>query len=157
MRCKTSTSWSRCRHGARRTTPPDDVPLKDGVDANTAVPKQVLALSPEDFFNRLNRLLVTNPPEPDDPETMARLATLGIAPGATFRMNAFAPEVRKAIEAGVADGVKAMRETVRGKVINGWQIALDMGRYGTSPALPGGLDFLRRRRQPARGCRVSVC
>ena len=38
----------------------------------------------------------------------------------------------QAIEAGVADGVKAMRETVRGKVINGWQIALDMGRYGTS-------------------------
>ena len=42
------------------------------------MPKQVLALSPEDFFNRLNRLLVTNPPEPDDPKTMARLATLGL-------------------------------------------------------------------------------
>ncbi len=96
------------------------------------MPKQVLALSPEGFFNRLNRLLVTNPPEPDDPKTMARLATLGIAPGATFRMDALTPEVRKAIEAGVADGIKAMRETVRGKVVNGWQIALDMGRYGTS-------------------------
>ena len=113
-------------------TPPDNVPLKEGVDAKTPVPKQVLALSPEDFFNRLNRLLVTNPPEPDDPKTMARLATLGIAPGATFRMDAFTPEVRKAIEAGVADGVKVMRETVRGKVVNGWQIALDMGRYGPS-------------------------
>ena len=68
------------------------------------MPKQVLAMSPENFFNRLNRLLVTNPPEPDDPKTMARLATLGIAPGATFHMDAFAPEVRKAIEAGVAAG-----------------------------------------------------
>ena len=64
------------------------MPLKEGVDAKTPVPKQVLALSPEDFFNRLNRLLVTNPPEPEDPKTMARLATLGIAPGATFRMDA---------------------------------------------------------------------
>ena len=122
-------------------TPPDNVPLKEGVDAKTPVPKQVLALSPEDFFNRLNRLLVTNPPEPDDPKTMARLATLGIAPGATFRMDGFTPEVRKAIEAGVADGVKEMRETVRGKVVNGWQIALDMGRYGTKYAYRAGWTF----------------
>ena len=118
-----------------------DVPLKDGVDDKTPVPKQVLALSPEDFFNRLNRLLVTNPPEPDDPKTMARLATLGIAPGATFRMDAFTPEVRKAIEAGVADGIKVMRETVRGKVVNGWQIALDMGRYGTRYTYRAGWTF----------------
>ena len=122
-------------------TLPDNVPLKEGVDGKTPVPKQVLALSPEDFFNRLNRLLVTNPPEPDDPKTMARLATLGIAPGATFRMDAFTPEVRKAIEAGVADGVKMMRETVRGKVVNGWQIALDMGRYGTKYAYRAGWTF----------------
>ena len=127
--------------GGKPYTPPDKVPLKEGVDAKTPVPKQVLALSPEEFFNRLNRLLVTNPPEPDDPKTMARLATLGIAPGATFRMSAFTPEVRKAIEAGVADGVKAMRETVRGKVVNGWQIALDMGRYGTKYTYRAGWTF----------------
>ena len=127
--------------GASSTPPPDNVPLKAGVDAKTPVPKQVLALSPEDFFNRLNRLLVTNPPEPDDPKTMARLATLGIAPGATFRMDAFTPEVRKAIEVGVADGVKAMRETARGKVVNGWQIALDMGRYGTKYVYRAGWTF----------------
>ena len=122
-------------------TAPDNVPLKAGVDAKTPVPKQVLAMSPEDFFNRLNRLLVTNPPEPDDPKTMARLATLGIAPGATFRMDAFTPEVRKAIEEGVAAGIKLMRETVRGKVVNGWQIALDMGRYGTKYAYRAGWTF----------------
>ena len=134
-------------------TPPDNVPLKEGVDAKTPVPKQVLALSPEDFFNRLNRLLVTNPPEPDDPKTMARLATLGIAPGATFRMDAFTPEVRKAIEAGVADGIKAMRETVRGKMVNGWQIALDMGRYGTSTPIgragPSSASAATCRRMPS--------
>ncbi len=129
------SSWGK------QYTPPDNVPLKEGVDAKTPVPKQVLALSPEDFFNRLNRLLVTNPPEPDDPKTMARLATLGIAPGATFRMDAFTPEVRKAIEAGVADGIKVMRETVRGKVVNGWQIALDMGRYGTKYTYRAGWTF----------------
>ena len=48
-------------------TPPDEVPLKPGVDRTTPVPAQVLAMSPETFFNRLNALLVNNPPEPDDP------------------------------------------------------------------------------------------
>ena len=70
-------------------TPPNNVPLKAGVDAKTGVPKQVLAMSPEAFFNRLNALMVSNPPEPSDPEMMARIAKLGIAPGATFKMSAF--------------------------------------------------------------------
>ena len=141
MRCKTSTSWCLSFAWGKAYTPPDNVPLKAGVDTKTPVPKQVLAMSPEDFFNRLNRLLVTNPPEPDDPKTMARIATLGIAPGATFRMDAFTPEVRKAIEDGVADGIKIMRETARGKMVNGWQIALDMGRYGTKYAYRAGWTF----------------
>ena len=34
-----------------------------------------------------------------------------------------------------------MRETVRGKVVNGWQIALDMGRYGTKYAYRAGWTF----------------
>jgi hypothetical protein len=113
-------------------TPPDNVPLKPGVDAKTPVPTQVLAMSPEDYFNRLNALLVANPPEPADPATMARIARLGVAPGASFRMAAFSPEIRKAIEDGVAAGQKQMRETKRGKNVNGWEITLDMGRYGTN-------------------------
>jgi hypothetical protein len=76
--------------------PPDVVPLKAGVDSKTPVTTQVLGMSPEAFFNRLNTLLVTNPPEPDDPGTMARIAKLGIAPGASFSMAAFNPDVRKA-------------------------------------------------------------
>ncbi len=84
------------------------------------------------FFSRLNALLVANPPEPADPATMARIAKLGIAPGASFSMAAFSPDVRKAIEEGVAAGQKQMRETQRGKNVNGWDITLDMGRYGTN-------------------------
>ncbi|MEN5070066.1 DUF1254 domain-containing protein [Stenotrophomonas sp. TWI1183] len=42
-------------------TPPIEVPLKDGV-TDTPVPKQVLAMSPQDFFSRLNALMVGNPP-----------------------------------------------------------------------------------------------
>jgi hypothetical protein len=103
-----------------------------GVDSKTPVPAQVLAMSPEAFFSRLNALLVTNPPEPADPATMARIARLGIAPGASFSMAALTPEVRKAIEDGVAVGRKQMQEATRGKDVNGWEITLDMGQYGTN-------------------------
>ena len=122
-------------------TPPTDVPLKLGVDEKTPVPNQVLAMSPEKFFNSLNRLLVTNPPEPADPETMGRIGKLGIGPGETFSMDAFVPEVRKAIEEGVAAGTTEMKETPRGKIVNGWQIALDMGRYGKKYAYRAGWTF----------------
>ena len=122
-------------------TPPTDVPLKPGVDEKTPVPNQVLSMSPEKFFNNLNRLLVTNPPEPADPETMEHLAKLGIGPGEKFSMDGFTPHVRKAIEEGVAEGITAMKETVRGKIINGWQIALDMGRYGKKYAYRAGWTF----------------
>jgi hypothetical protein len=113
-------------------TPPDNVPLKASVDVKTPVPTQVLAMSPEDYFNRLNALLATNPPEPADPATMARLSKLGIVPGASFSMAAFSPVMRKAIEDGIAAGQKQMREAKRGKDVNGWDITLDMGRYGTN-------------------------
>jgi hypothetical protein len=112
--------------------PPADVPLKPGVDAKTPVTTQVLAMSPEAFFSRLNALMVDNPPDPADPQTMARLTRIGVTPGATFSMMAYSPEVRKAIEEGVAQGQKLMRETVRGKNVNGWEITLDQGRYGTN-------------------------
>ena len=57
--------------------------------------------------------------------------------------------MRKAIEAGAADGVNAMRETRLGKLVNRWQIALDMGRYGTD-FQSRGLDLLRCWWQPGR-------
>jgi hypothetical protein len=112
-------------------TPPDNVELKPGVDTTTPVPTQILTMPPETFFGRLNGLLVANRAEPADPAIMA-LARLGIAPGASFSMAAFSPQVSKAIEEGVAAGQKLMRETPRGKDVNGWEITLDMGRYGTN-------------------------
>jgi hypothetical protein len=111
-------------------TPPASVPLKPGVDTTTTVPKQVMAMSPEMFFNRLNALLGKNPPEPADPATMERIAKLGITPGGTFSMSSYSPEMQKAIEEGVANAQKMIPEVKRGKNVNGWDITLDMGRYG---------------------------
>jgi hypothetical protein len=62
-------------------------------------------------------------------------------------MAAFSPDVRKAIEEGVAQGQKLMRETRRGKNVNGWEITLDMGRYGTNYPYRASWTLFRCRRQ----------
>ena len=78
-------------------------------------------------------LLVNNPARPADAPIMAKLAKLGVKPGATFKMDAFDADTRKAIEDGVAAGHKEIREgeSKMGEMVNGWQIARDLGRYGT--------------------------
>ena len=113
-------------------TLPSEVPLKPGV-VDGPVGPQVMGLSAETFFNRLNSLLVNNPPEPDDPSLMARIAALGIEPGAAFNMTAFDAEVRTAIEDGVAAAQQAIRdeEPELGEHVNGWNLSRDLGRYGT--------------------------
>jgi hypothetical protein len=114
-------------------TVPASVPVKPGVDGKTPVPVQVFKMAAEQFFGRLCELLVDNPAREADGPVMARLATLGIKPGATFRMNAFDAATRKAIEEGVASGQQAIRdgESKMGEMVNGWQVARDLGRYGT--------------------------
>jgi hypothetical protein len=116
-----------------RYAPPASVPVKPGIDSRTPVPAQVFKMSAERFFSRLCELLVNNPARDADAPMMARLATLGITPAATFRMETFDAATRKAIEEGVAAGQQAVRdeESKMGEIVNGWQVARDLGRYGT--------------------------
>ncbi len=116
----------------RPYSPPVDVPLKSGVDDATPVPQQIVALAPDEFFRRLNRLLVRNPPSDADRPTMARLARLGIVAGAGFSMEPFDADVRKALADGVTEARQLIRDTPRGRRVNGWDITLDMGRYGVN-------------------------
>ena len=131
-------------------TPPATVPVKPNVDVKTPTPDQVFAMPPEVFFGRLNALLVDNPPHPDDAPVMARIAKLGIAPGANFKTESFTEEVRKAIEEGVLAGQEEIKD-----------LAFQDGREGewlaTRPrsrslrnkvSLSCRVDVLRRRRQP---------
>ncbi len=115
-------------------TPPATVPVKPSVDAKTPVGTQVFKMSAEQFFNRLGELLVNNPAREADAPVMAKIAKLGIGPGAKFEIDAFEADTRKAIEEGVAAGQKAVldQESKMGKEVNGWVIALDGGRYGTN-------------------------
>ena len=114
-------------------TPSASVPVKPGVDAKTPIPAQVFKLSADQFFGRLCELLVNNPAREADAPIMARLAKLGIKPGAKFTTEAFDADTRKAIEEGIAAAQQAIRdeELKMGEMVNGWQIARDLGRYGT--------------------------
>jgi hypothetical protein len=114
-------------------TPPASVLVKAGVDNTTPVPVQVFKMSADQFFGRLCELLVNNPARPADAPMMARLAKLGITPGAKFTTAGFDAETRQAIDDGVVAAQQAIRaeEAHMGEMVNGWQIARDLGRYGT--------------------------
>ena len=124
---------SQWKGAGTKYTPPASVPVKPGVDAKTPVPAQVFELSAEQYFGRLCELLVNNPAREADAPVMARLAKLGIKPGAKFTTAAFDADTRKAIDEGVAAAQQAIRdeESKMGEMVNGWQIARDLGRYGT--------------------------
>jgi hypothetical protein len=113
------------------------------VDVSTPVPRQVLAMSPQAFFGRLNTLLVANPPYAADAPVMQRIAQLGIAPGGELPWERFEPAVQDAISAGVEAGKQAIRaaEAHLGEHVNGWQVTLDMGRYGTRYAYRAAWTF----------------
>ena len=83
-------------------TPPASVPVNAGVDAKTAVRKQVFGMLAETYFARLCDQLVTNPARKDDASFLARMEKLRMQSGARFEMDAFDAEVWKAIEESVA-------------------------------------------------------
>ena len=114
--------------------PPASVAVKLGVDASKTIPAQVMGMSTEVFFNRLSMLLANNPPRQADDPIMAQLAKLGIEPGAEFKLSSFDPQIQAAINAGFADGWK-MLDSYKDKMgdkFDGWQVTLDVGRYGTN-------------------------
>ncbi|SHG78942.1 Uncharacterized conserved protein [Chryseolinea serpens] len=113
--------------------PPTDVPLKEGVNDSVLVNQQFKALSAEQFYKNLSRLMVTNPPYPADSGVLKQIEKIGIKPGADFSLSSFGPAVVKAIEEGYAEGFQAMMAESKklGKIVDGWSLTYDMGKYGT--------------------------
>lgn len=59
---------------------------------NDFVPVQkVLSMTPKEFFDSANNLMLFNPPSTEDAEMVVKLASVGIGPGLTFD-NSFLPE-----------------------------------------------------------------
>lgn len=123
--------------------PPANVPMKEGVTDSILVNKQFTALTAEQFYKNLNRLMVNNPPYAADSTIMKSIGKIGIKPGADFSLNSFDPELAKAIEEGYAEGYKSMMEeaTHLGKIENGWSLTYDMGKYGIRYAYRAAWTF----------------
>jgi len=96
---------------------------------------QVDKLAAAPFLARLARLMKANPPAPGDEPLVRRLGLLGIAPGEPFDLARLPASIADAVEAGVAAARARIRGAgldAMGKVVNGWRIRTDLGRYNTN-------------------------
>jgi hypothetical protein len=115
--------------------PPDNVPVAPGVDTKTSPAEQVAKMDTATFLGRLAALMKDNPPAPADAEIIKKLAAISLLPGKDFDFKTLDPAVAKALERGVA-GVRmqmaAAGKEPKGKLVNGWMIFRDLGRYGNN-------------------------
>lgn len=115
--------------------PPQVVEFKPDptVDMKVDPLTQVNTMSAARYYGYAAELLKLNPPHITDWSTIARLAKLGIEPGKSFEFDKAAPEVQRAMERAVVDGLQSMKSKVPtlARVVNGWQMNTDtMGVYG---------------------------
>ena len=87
------------------------------------------------FFNLLNFVLQFCPTHPSEAELMARFAKIGIGAGRTFDSQALPPDVRTAIEGGMADAWKAFKDFKETQLDTGKRTSGD--GFGTRAHLNG--------------------
>src|SRR6202522_1445811 len=81
------------------TTPPEAAPAIEFIKPLSPAEQKT---SPE-FFNILNFVLQFCPTVPSETELMARFAKIGVGAGKTFDVGKLTPEMKSAIEQGMAD------------------------------------------------------
>jgi len=124
-------------YGKPYTPPPGKV--DPSIDMKTAVREQVNALSADDYFDLLAKLLVNNPPATADKHLLEKMAKIGIVPGQPFDRSKLAPVAREAfslvprianekimlwLKEGIIEGDM--------KLENGWLFTTKTGNYGAN-------------------------
>jgi hypothetical protein len=94
-----------------------------------------------EFFEYLDFALQFAPPQENEKEIRARLATIGVGPGKKFDFKQLSAEHKAAILIGMKEGSKKVDEAAAaaGKRVNGWQVS---GLPGDSAHYNG--DWLKR-------------
>ncbi|SFU22317.1 Uncharacterized conserved protein [Mesorhizobium sp. YR577] len=87
------------------------------------------------FFNDLNFVMQFGPVHPSEIELRARFAKLGIEAGKPFDPDALAPEIRKALEDGMADAWATFKEFKETELDTGKRTSADS--FGTREFLHG--------------------
>ncbi len=124
-------------YGKPYTPPAGKVDTKQ--DMKTAVREQVNALSADEYFTLLAKLLKDNPPAAADKPMIAKLAKLGIVAGQPFDGSKLGPVAKDAFnmvpEIANKKIMLYMKESiVTGdmKLENGWAFSPKLGQYGTN-------------------------
>ena len=104
------------------------------VDIKTAPVDQVSSMDTVAFFSRLNSLMKRQPPTAADTAALQRFAIVGIGPGLPFDLHNHDRAVAEGLEQSVSAAQATLTGTVQrgiGKDTNGWNIATNLGLYGT--------------------------
>ncbi len=119
-------------------SPPEGT-VDPGIDVKTPVREQVNALSAENYFNLLAKLMKENPPAADDAPMVAEMARLGIVPGEPFDISKLGPDAASALQGVPKMGFEKImgwfKEGIAAgdnKLINGWMFTTETGIYGTN-------------------------
>jgi hypothetical protein len=92
-------------------------------------PKIDKELVKTNFFAYLAFALQFAPPGPEETGIRARLARIGVGPGAAVNFDAFSPEARAALAQGMKEGARKVDEAASqiGVDVNGWKIGSAFG------------------------------
>jgi hypothetical protein len=116
----------------KRYTPPS-AKVDASLDMKTPTAAQVLALSVDDYFSYLARLMKTNPPAARDAPIVARMAKIGLVPGRDFDPGRIGAADKEALKEVPKSGLMKMLGRVnQQQPVNGWLLfGSNVGNWGT--------------------------
>jgi hypothetical protein len=124
-------------YGKSYTPPPGRV--DPSIDMKTAVREQVNALSVDDYFTLLAKLMKDNPPAPADKPMLVKMAKLGIVPGQPFDGSKLGPIAKEAFSTVPEIANKKIMIYLKEAIItgdmkleHGWAFSTKLGIYGTN-------------------------
>jgi hypothetical protein len=118
-------------YGKQYIPPPAKV--DGGLNIKTPIAAQVVALSVNDYFSYLAKLLKTNPPAAQDALIVARMAKFGLVPGRDFDPSRLSPADKEALREVPKLGLMKMLGRVNEQQpINGWLVfTSNVGTWST--------------------------
>jgi hypothetical protein len=95
---------------------------------------QVRDMDVETFFDRMNKLMIDNPPCRSDKRAMKKFAKIGVEPGLDYSLDNFDTEIVMELKKvpKIAHEQFAEQAKTVGKIVNGWSTLTDIGTYGTN-------------------------
>ena len=127
----------------KQYTPPNDKVDPD-IDMKTSTKDQVIRMDAAAYFKLLANLMKDNPPTPADAPMVAQMARIGLVPGKDWDISRLEPTIAQEVAMapkGALAKIMAFAPNA-GKVVNGWQITMPAGVYGTDYPRRAFLDLL---------------